>query len=85
MHANRRHVGLFDVAGVEAEEPQVSPDSETVDFILNWTRNGMSRQLADHDALERRSAQTFAAAAVVVGLAQVCPDSGIPLPPPPCY
>lgn len=54
------------VAGERTE-----PDQATIEFILGWTREGISRQIADHDSIERRLMHALASAGVVVGLAGV--------------
>lgn len=37
-------------------------------MILEWTRRGLARQIADHEAIERKTTQAFALAGVTIGL-----------------
>jgi len=48
---------------------EVTPDPETVSFILEYTKDAPNQQLADVDGLDTKSYQVLGAASIVIGFA----------------
>jgi hypothetical protein len=50
------------------EPPEAEPAPETLDFLADWGRSGLERQLAAADALDAKITQALAAGSILLGL-----------------
>jgi hypothetical protein len=55
-----------------------APDADTVDFIYQHTRGALDGHVGQARALDAKTAQVFAAATVVIGLAGATHDANAP-------
>jgi hypothetical protein len=65
---------------MENLEP-TGPSPDTLDFIFEWTRGALERQLASVDALDAKMAQALAAGSILLGLPAFSGISGSALVP----
>jgi hypothetical protein len=61
---------------METPEP-AGPAHETLDFILDWGRGALERQLSAADALDAKMAQALAAGSILLGLAASSGADGV--------